>query len=105
MLDYISAMVDFFPEVGRGAKTCGLKPQALVRKAVRQYLREFVPQNSRPDELLETEHGKLSPDDARALYKRLSSYFARKGGEGVPRKVRKERGLAGAKKRWGSKKG
>lgn len=103
MLDYIRAMVDSYSEINDAAQVCGLKPQQLVRKAVRQFVREFVPGTVNPDELLQTEHGKLSPEEARALFKQLASYFARKGGQGISSATRKERGAAGAKARWGKK--
>lgn len=101
MLEYISAMVTSFPEIQDGADHCGMTPQELVRKAVRRFVREYVPGSATPDELLQTPHGTLSHEDARALYKQLSSYFARKANEQIPSAIRKKRGAAGAAKRWG----
>jgi hypothetical protein len=69
--------------------------------ALKTFRRDFAGPEREPDDgFILQESGRLSYEDARALYRRLSGYFAKKG-TGTKQEMRK-RGKRGAAKRWGT---
>lgn len=103
MLEYVLQMIECFAEVNEIATRRGIKYKPLIMKAVRRFDLEFPSNYSVPEDLLTTEAGSLSYDQARALYKRLARYFALKGAETLPKKDRVARSTKGANSRWGKK--
>jgi hypothetical protein len=76
----------------------------LLLQSVKKFDREFIePLEEIDDSFLLKESGPLSYEDARALYKRLSQFFAQHGAKNLSEEERRQRGAQGAARRWKKK--
>ena len=102
MLSDIAWIVNHYPQFREIGARCGLEVPQLLLQSVKKFDREFL-ESSEPagSTFLVEESGALQYDDAKALYRRLSRFFAKHGMQEVSKAERKKRGARGAEKRWG----
>lgn len=102
MIKDLVLFVSHYPELYEVGARRGMDVSQLVLRAVRKFDREFVADDADPEDLLTIkESGTLNHEQARALYRQLSSYFARHGVKQLTAAQKRTRAAAGAKGRWG----